>query len=265
MKKIYLLPICLLAVSLSSCFGEILNARKSPNKTIVQYDNQRITAIDVSSAFELLISQGDRSSAVVDVPEILIPYLRFELSADGQLRVGLNNIGHKRLEYNAGQLKVHVTTPILQSINLSGACSASLNTPLSVESLRIDISGASTVATNMAIVAKTQINIEGSGASYIELGDVQTKQVDIDLSGASVVNIKGVAQNLKVEGSGASAIDLEKLVADIVSCDISGATSVKVYGSVQVSGEASGASSVDCFGGGRVDVKCTGASSVSQR
>lgn len=171
-------------------------------------------AVDLGGVFQAEITVG--------------PATHVELRGDGNLldKVELQNIGGElRAELRGSvlptmPLRLLVSTPTLDAVDLSGASQATITGATgpkleleisgasnvtvagAVDSLELDLSGASQ-ADAARLVAK-QVQIDASGASSAEV--VANESFDADASGASNVTWRGDATRVTTDASGAASI-----------------------------------------------------------
>jgi hypothetical protein len=224
-------------VFLGSC-GHIFGKHVHGNGNVVTQDRS-VTSfknVEVGGAAKVFVSQGDQHSLKVEVDENLQQFV--EVFQEGD-----KIIVRERHGYNidpTGDLKIYVTSPVYNVIDVSGACDiigeTAINNP---EDISMHISGAGTM--KMEIIAPS-ISAGLSGAGNIDLKG-ETKTADLDLSGAGHAHCFDLkSENTKVE--------------------ISGAGSAQVFASVRLNAEVSGAGSVDYKGGASVDQHVSGAGGV---
>ncbi len=177
-------------------------------------DLSGFSAIDVSGAFEVEIVAQKDFSVEVEADDNLLEFIKTEIKGDT-----LKIKSTKRLK-SSGPLKVRITVPNIESLDLSGASKVTLAN-LNSDSLHLDSSGAS------------KITIEGI-----------TKSFEIEMSGASKLDAENLkAENVSVDSSGASSAHV--YVTNELKANLSGATNVTYSGSPKsVQKKASGASSV---------------------
>ncbi|WP_177199943.1 head GIN domain-containing protein [Flexibacter flexilis] len=137
-------------------------------------------------------------------------------------------------------VKIYLTVASLSNIEIGGASKLVGKSTFKVNSLHLDLSGASSVEMTLDV---TKLDVDESGASSASLTGRASHQ-DVDLSGAS--SYKGFelsSEHADIDASGASSARLtvkQELVAEA-----SGASSIKYKGSPNVRNiESSGASSV---------------------
>src|SRR5579863_8912353 len=192
--------------------------------------------IEVGGAAKVFVSQGDQHSVKVEVDDNLQQFI--EVSQEGD-----KVIVRERRGFNidpTGDLKIYVTSPVYNDIDVSGACDIIGQTPVNnPEDLEMHISGSGTMKME---VNAPRITAEVSGAGNIDLKG-ETKTADLDLSGSGHAH----CFDLKTENT---------------KIQISGAGSAEVYASVRLNAEVSGAGNVDYKGGAAVDQHVSGAGGV---
>lgn len=200
-------------------------------------------AVQVSSAIECYISQGEEESLALSViPETLREYV-LVTTDKGVLKIRMDENKKWRASFRNQQVKVYVSFKRLDQVWLTGASQLKF----------------------MGGVKADRLAIECSGASDIK-GTVQAKQLSLELSGASRASIKGTANDLEIKASGASDFNGFDISAQNCVIDASGASNIRVNVQEAMDILATGASSVDYKGEPRLrSVKTSGASSLHRK
>ncbi|MBU1012316.1 MAG: DUF2807 domain-containing protein [Bacteroidetes bacterium] len=191
------------------------------------------SAIDVSSAFEIYLTQGNSESLVIEADENIMEYIITEV------RGGTLKIYVKSNIRNVKTMKAYISFKMIDKIELSGAC---------------NIRGEGTYKFN-------DLEIGVSGASEINMNFTADK-VYLDLSGASDIEFTGSADKLTVDVSGATKLYAQDFEVKECSIDASGASTIKVFATEELSVDASGASTVRYKGKPSVSLDSSGASSI---
>lgn len=196
--------------------------------------------VEIGSAFDATIQQGDTFAVVIRVDDNLVR----DLSAKqvGQaLEVSLDP--DRVFGIGSATLKAEITMPTLAGVEASGASHVTLAGFDSPQTLRVVASGASSVA-----------------------GEIQAGETSMEASGASSISLAGGAANLVLEVSGASSVDLESFPVTDLQAELSGASSAVVNASGTLDVEASGASELSYLGNPTLgSVNTSGASTVRQK
>jgi hypothetical protein len=197
--------------------------------------------IEVSSAIDLQLSQGNENAVAVSAPG--------DANRAGiktEVRKGILHIWYENKNWFKGsgrKIRAYVSAKSLRLVSASGACDVMVNGELKNDELVIKLSGASDFK-----------------------GAVRSQNLKIDLSGASDIVIKGSAVNLSIDASGASHFKGYELATDNCRVDASGATDIKITVNKVLNAEASGATNIDYMGTGMIgDLKTSGASNIRKR
>ena len=193
------------------------NMRGEKGSGNVRTENREVSefkAVDVSGAFEVEIIVQKDFSVEVEADDNLLQYIKTEVNGETL------KINSEKSFKTGNPLKVRITAPDIDNLDLSGASKVSL-VNLNNDSLDLDSSGAS------------KIRIEGT-----------TKTFTVDMSGASKLDAENLkAENVSVDSSGASSASV--FVTNELKANLSGATNVVYAGSPKsVEKKISGASSV---------------------
>lgn len=236
MKKIFLPVLVVIAFATAAFAQKTIN---DPNAEV--RDAKNFQAIELSSAFDVYLTQSNEESVAVSASE---PKYRENIKVDvkgGVLIIRYDNKG----KWNSGnkKLKAYISFKQLDKLNVSGACDVYIVGDWKANNLKIDISG----ATNLK-------------------GKMDAQKLMVDLSGASDLTLTGTVGQLNIEASGASDFKGFDLAVDYCNAKASGASDIKITVNKELSAEASGASDVKYKGSGLIrDIKTSGASSISRR
>lgn len=197
--------------------------------------------IDVSSAFDVYLSQGNEDVVAVSAANDKTRDQIITEVRNGVLHIGFKGKGWK---LNKDQkLKAYITFRAIDRLYISGACDVFLSGTLKAEAL----------------------SIRQSGASDLKEGRLEVGKLTVDLSGASDMRVSGKAKQVSVEASGASSFRGFDLVTEICDVRASGASDIRITVNKELSAQANGASDIRYRGEGVMrDVKSSGSSSVSK-
>lgn len=215
---------------------------KVNDPNVVVREAKDFHGIDVSSSFDVYISQSDKEAVAVSAAESKWSENIIVEVKDGILHVRYDNHGLKWMKGDK-KLRAYISFKTLDKLSVSGACDVFINGTVSVENLSIHQSGASDLKGKFEV----------------------SKKLSVDLSGASDLSITGKAGQLEIEASGASSFIGFDLVTDNCEARASGASDIRVTVNRELSAQASGASDIR-FKGDAVmkDVHTSGASSVGR-
>jgi hypothetical protein len=214
------------------------------NRTLAQesrsFSVSGFTKLEMGSAFNLNVSPGNQFKVIAEGRAEDLSDLEATVSG-GELK--LKYKGNAWTSKNRKEVRVSITMPALDGLDLSGACKANI----------------------ARFPQSTKFDLEVSGASQVT-GELAAKVVEMELSGASQVTLMGNCEKLDVEVSGASSLKGKDFQAKMVKIDASGASSAMVFVQQSLQANASGASSIK-YSGNAKDVKTStsGASSIKRQ
>jgi hypothetical protein len=241
MKK-YISSIVLIAVLISlMAFAGCVRvdmAEKSGPLSTQTYDNTGFTGVDVGSALDLEITQGDSYSVTITAGKNIFDHIHVTQS-DNILKISITSWSFGWW-WGRSTPRVNITMPVLNYLELSGASSGTAKGFKSGEDFIADVSGASDLNLDMET---GRFTATVSGASNIK-GRLTATGSDIDISGASDINLTGSGGDIKLQSSGASTAALMYYPVNNANVDFSGASN----GSLDISG--------------KLDVKLSGASDL---
>ncbi len=234
MKKLQL-------IALTLFIGTLLSAQQVNDPNAVVREAKDFHGINVSSAFDVYLSQGGEEAVAVSATEDKYrERIRVEVKA-GILYIGYDSKG---LSWNSGnkKLKAYISFKQIDLLKVSGACDVMITGTLKADNLSIDQSGASDLK-----------------------GKLEVNKLTIDLSGASDITVSGKAMQLSVDASGASGFKGYDFITETCNARASGASDIKVTVNKELSANASGASDVRYKGDAVIrELRSSGSSSVSK-
>lgn len=234
--------ICLLLLSFvfSSC-DHLFHGKSVKGNGNITTETRTVSAfdqLDIGSALEVVLVQGDSTFVKVETDSNLQPYI--EVYNEG-------NELHIRQKNNTSisatqKSKVYVTAPVLERLAISGACKLTAASPIN---------------------SNGKFNIEISGASEAEM-TIKATSVSLNMDGASVADLKGEASDFTVDASGSCHLKAFGLSASNVDIKLEGASSVEVSPTAKLMASATGASKVYYKGNVAPAYTLNGASSISK-
>jgi hypothetical protein len=214
--------------------------------------------VEVHSAFQVEIRQGETFRVVIEVDEVVIPHLRVEQRGHTLqigLEPGVNFLGNV-------VLRGEVTLPMLTGLSASGASAVDVSGFRSDQNLELNASGASSLRGE---IDAGNSRIDASGASEITLRS-SLQDVSLAASGASRITLSGAGQEVTIQASGGSEVDLAEFPVTDADVHAAGASDVTVQPGGRLNVEASGGSHVYYLGEPSMgNIQSSGGSSVSRR
>ena len=123
-----------------------------------------------------------------------------------------------RWDRDRKEVKVRITMPLLERIELSGAAKGYIQ-GFSQERMEFDLTGAATSEAEVDLV-----------------------DAEVDLNGASKLSLYGKALNLRADINGASSLDASDFETDYTDIEVSGASRARVFALRELNIDASGGS-----------------------
>lgn len=234
MKKFLSLLVFLLISTSYGCSASSNLMQNSKAVRLTRFEGDKITGISVYGGFEIIVTQGSQTKAVVEVNDFLEKNLVFTLT-NGILRVGLKDVTSKEwraFDNNkiARHFKLNVVVSSLDHIELSGGTSAvvagNYNT---ANKATISLTGAARLS-GLTLSSKSDIDVKCSGAARITDANVSADgKMAFGLSGASrILSSDFISKsNISIGISGASKVERcgFKSLADI-SVETAGAANM---------------------------------------
>ena len=218
--------------------------------------------IEVYNNFEILLIKAEQHSVTVEVPADYAPYLSVTTEA-GILKVRFKKLPVK-MQINKERFKLTVRTPMINFIDLSGACNLTCNDEFSLgmNNFRATLSGASGISTIK--INSVDASFRLSGASKLNFSG-EFSDLEIEAEGASDVTFKGDCSELQASITSSSKFNATGKI-DRVDLDAKGAAKVTLVGEGSVlNADVSGASKLkaDEFPVANAKIDAKGASSVT--
>ena len=237
MKKFICSAIISSMFLLNSCLSEFIGSgpMSSQPRTVSSF-----TAINVESAFEVYLTQGDTDQLTIEAHNDVLPYIKSDVNG-GVLHIYVDRSVWNSMRHPNNDLKAYITLRSLSGLEASGACDVRGSGTFPAENLDINLSGASKI--DLTVDVTGNINCDASGASDITLKGTANTFKTMTLSGASTVSAFGLAtQSITMDLSGASDVEVS---TNEMSITASGASKIKYTGSpVIIYQDLSGASEI---------------------
>jgi hypothetical protein len=207
---------------------------KTEERTVSHFKN-----VEVRGSINVYVSQGDIKPVKIEGDENLLQYVEV-------IEEGDRLIVRERPGFNlepSGDLRIHVTAPVYNTI---------------------EVSGASDIIGETKINNPENLDLHVSGAGIIKM-EVDAPKLKADISGSGSIDLKGQTKEVDLGLSGAAHAHCFDLLSENTSVDISGAGSAEVYASMKLDASVSGAGSVSYKGNATsVNQHVSGAGSVNK-
>lgn len=224
----------LLPLLLNSCFdlGGVEGNGKVKERTI---EVKEFSSIHVSGHFSVYISQGKKSSVVLEADENLHDLIDITVQGSKLVVETRERIGQ------AEALNIIITNPDYEKLQLSGA---------------VELVGET-------IIESPSLMIGCSGAADIDL-EINTEDFGVDISGAADIHLSGTSKNADFELSGASSLRAADLKCEDIEVDMSGAADATVHATQKLAVDISGAANCQYYGNPELETDISGAGNVKK-
>lgn len=215
-------------------------------KTIIDEHAQRrsvgtFTAIHVSSAFDVFLSQSPEYAVVISASDATTRDQIVTEVKGGTLFISLkkSNFDWK----GSRKLRAYISAPDINKIELSGSTDLSIENSFKADDLEVRLSGSSDFK-----------------------GNVVCKNLRVSSSGSSDYRMSGSTETLRVNLSGSSDMKSFGLSADYCDISCSGTSDVEITVNKELKVNLTGASDVNYKGQAIVrEMKTSGSSSLKKR
>lgn len=205
----------------------------SDNLTTKVHKVSNFTKIEAGGVFKISFKTGEFGPVVIEAEDFAHEKIEVTVS-NGTLKLSSRNLRDMHHD-----IKVTITAPTLEAIDMSGA-SAFVST--------------GTIKTD-------KFDLQASGASEVHIG-IAADVLTANISGAAKTHLKGSAGKIDAEVSGAGKFFAEQLTAGDADIDASGAGYAEVMVTGNLEAEASGAGSIEYHGNPRIRSHTSGAGSI---
>lgn len=229
--------VLLTLVSLIGCDVFMDQIVGSGNKITEERQVRSFDAIEVGSAFDVILEKGDIPGVLIEADDNLMRHIITEVHGK---TLKISSEARFRL---AGKIKVFITYDKLEQIKLSGAAELQADDIIKADDFEITLSGAS----------KASIQLHAD-------------DLEVKLSGASKLYISGVSDEIAARLSGASRLFADQLETEEGSYRLSGSSKAEVWVVQRIDARASGSSRLVYAGNPRqINSNTSGAASISKK
>lgn len=221
-----------------------------PKESKTWFAGERITGVDASSVFKVVLVRSDRTRAVVEFVPELEPFLEIRRDGEGVVTVGLKPHDRRvdRLMRNGNHPTLTLHLPVLNTVRLSGATNlraedsftatdfdilasgaADIDGDLSVESARakVQLSGAADIDGVLSLPKTRELTMVISGASEASVSAPAADYIRLGLSGAAELTLNGAARQGQWNVSGGAELHAREMTVTELTLNVSGGSSVE--------------------------------------
>lgn len=192
--------------------------------------------VDVSGSMNVYITQGSSRNISIEAEDNIIPLIETEVR-DGELEIRFKRNTNIR---NHKQVKVFLTTPVLEGVDLSG-------------------SGDVEVKSHFTSPGAMHFGLSGSGNLS---GSFNAPAIKVSLAGSGNINLKGQTRDLNIDIAGSGNCEADELLSETAEVNIAGSGNAEVHASRALKANTLGSGDVRYKGEPTVNVNKVGSGSV---
>lgn len=233
MKKYIPLALIFIAIiAVSGCIGQgITGSGKVVNET---RQASGFNQIDLNGAGELIITQGNIESIIVQADDNLMPYIKTNVN-NNKLTIIFDN----KMPLPSQSVKIYLTVKNISTITTSGSGKIYSNN-LKANDLTINVDGAGESNLNNLNVNTLKIVISGAGRMNFS-GNVNEQNINISGAGEyNAANLSSKITSLSINGAGRGTVR----VSDVLNAMINGGGEIRYIGNPKVVQQVNGAGDI---------------------
>lgn len=199
---------------------------------------QNAEKIELAGNFDVEITQGDKTQVSIETDENLQSYIVINES-DNKLVLKEKNNYQLKSDF---PIKIHITTPKLSKISLSGS--------------------GSVIGKNKFIgMDKLLLGLSGSGKMDLA---VNTPALEVDIAGVGSMLLSGETKNAEFKIAGSGDCDATQLKTENTKVKVAGVGTIKVFADVLLDVSIAGSGSVYYKGAATIKQKIAGVGSIKK-
>lgn len=184
-----------------TAFSFLAFLAKAQEKETRSLDN--FTAIEVSEAIELIIIQGNKNEAIVEVDDIDLEDVVTEVRGSELNIERRNNLRNNT--NNRGEVVVRLTYKNLDELSVNSAASVF----------------------SKSVIKATDFEINASSAGNAEL-ELEVTELEVNVSSAGSLEVSGTCSSMDLDASSAGRFDGYDLICGSIKADVSSGGSGEV-------------------------------------
>lgn len=206
MKKKFLAPALFLLLGMSMfAYSSSLSAEeKGQTEPTIRLTPglSHFKALECDIPASIIYTQGDHFDLVIETPIQYEKLLRYMVDADGCLEIESS----KNKNNSWKRIKIYITAPSLEEIELNSAVKFSTQGKVELSRLNIDANGACEIS--IPEIACKNLELEINGASKADINVTQAQRVGIEGNGASKVILNAESELINIDGEGTCSFDI---------------------------------------------------------
>ena len=191
--------------------------------------------VDLDFSGDVEVRVSPTYSVEVQAQESLLPILKTEVK-NGRLKIYFSeNVS------SSDNIKVVVSGPAFDELNVAGSGNMVVSTPLQSDKMEVSVAGSGNLEMKQATLGSLDCNVAGSGG--MEIGGT-ANSTEADISGSGEIDAKQLTSNeLRARVAGSGSISAH--VVQVLKADVSGSGDIYYSGEPSVQSNISGSGNVE--------------------
>lgn len=182
------------------------------------------TSLECNLPARITYTQGKAYEVVISLPKNISELVYAKVDNKGVLEIGVDN-GDKKDWKIIKNIRISVTSPTLERVEINGAGVLDMPQQTELQSLQVELNGASKVS--LAELKCKNFDLEINGAGKASGNVVVSEVMKVKGNGAGKADFKGKAKSVIIKGSGACVYDLD-VQSDNVQISLAGTCKVSL-------------------------------------
>ncbi len=198
-------------------------------------DVSTFTGVSLGISGDLYLTQGSPQKVVIQA-ENNLDEIETEVR-NGVLRIKTDN-WNSRIK----GVKIWITMPEVEALNVSGSGDIIAETPINADELELKV----------------------SGSGSINISELNGDEIEAAISGSGDLKLAGSADEMELRISGSGSVFAEELKVNECGIKISGSGSCKIDVTGELDASISGSGRVTYYGNPQIDARISGSGKVRQ-
>lgn len=214
-----------------------------------------INGVELAINADVFITYGEEQKITVEGSTNLLDNLKKEE------RNGIWKIGNKRCVRGNEKVKVYITAPYINHLDISGSGDITIDNFENVTNLDYSISGSGNIYQG-TVTGVNDADMKISGSGNIVIDNIEANEADIKISGSGNVSLAGEATSCNIDISGSGDINTMNMPCVVSDIEISGSGDCKINVSNKITAHISGSGNIEYIGTASVDTNITGSGDI---
>lgn len=266
-KTIFILSLLTLMSGLISCSKSVVRNTDHVQKTAGDYVRKSVKVtdfdhLDIVGPFTVTFTQRPGKPQVDYEAESDVADLVDIYSKDGTLHVGIL----KNHKFSLGKIKVSITAPTLDEVELTGAGSVEFAEGFEGRKLEVEVTGSGMIGSEsircreldasvsgsgkiaFARVACDKLEAQVTGSGKVDIKGGETHETDASVTGSGMVSLTGTTATADYEMAGSGRIQAAGLTAYKAEAEVTGSGRIECHATESLKADRTGSGKI-CYKG----------------